>query len=960
MRKIAWFLFLLVTPILFSVTAVAQIGAIMDYCNLGAAQAKTSGLQSSNYLQGVIPSCTVTVYLTGTTTLATIYADSSSTPLTNPFTATTAGQWIFYTAIGQGYDVVLSGGISPNTYPAPVTLTGLYANYNFMFDCVAFGCVSTTITGKQTLAGPLAWTGGNTGTPAVTTLANLGGISSIQATTQSMAGGLSIAGNLSAVNATISGNESVGGQINSSQTELNNSNPSGSVVSIKNFNASGWLENNPSSLISNPTPTASTASAGSTATFILSAAWHLITGEITVKVGSSGTAYVVGPGFSSLTISAMAALINANPNIVSASVTASVSGNNLILTGPVGSSGSTTLIITGTVLNEITPIATTASAGTTSITLNQTCSATGFDSTNAGVQYGNQKIYIAGAGSSGVNYIGTVTACTGSTATISPAISTSVTNAIMHHDETNAFQSAITSLASTGGKISIPNGYYRVNGPLQDTSYANAIIEWPQVAYLSNPVNLAGIPIELEGTSVPTPGCTYCTVIQTDQISGNMFGAYNYTAGGSQPFTNIGVTLKNIVLRAYPNQSIQLFDGSNIVYLIAENVEADSGASLINVPSPQWPTSTNGNGIIYPHIGNNVINIANNVWSSGMYYGLVASEHTTVLNASGNTNHDGIVFNGGTTSPSYFSGNGISVVEYWCQGCYHTASVISPSFITAVRIDSEEGSTGYTDWYDPSGYAHGLATIYSIEPPQIVNASADMQLIDCYILSYLKVPCTYSTGIASKSYFSSSAAVNHNANGQIAGSLTQGLYIGSTSVTNGISAALGVSRANPTLASTGNDQSDGVGINISGFWQGTSTGVPLYLGYSYNSTAPWLTINNGVATASVGLDAPAITATGLTTGTNIGAQHEVTINSTPSTIATLTLVGGLTFVNAWNTTTGGNGWWLVGWSQSGTATVISSYNGTGLTIAFTVSTSNLQMAATGASQVLQADVVSLL
>ena len=114
--------------ILFAASPLfAQTAAITNYCLLGAKQAITSGLDSTNYLQGVIPSCTVTVYLTGTTTLATIYADKSSTALTNPFTADVDGSWLIFAAVNQGYDVVLSGGISPNVYPSPVTLTDVFA-----------------------------------------------------------------------------------------------------------------------------------------------------------------------------------------------------------------------------------------------------------------------------------------------------------------------------------------------------------------------------------------------------------------------------------------------------------------------------------------------------------------------------------------------------------------------------------------------------------------------------------------------------------------------------------------------------------------------------------------------------------------------------------------------------------------------------------------------------------------
>jgi hypothetical protein len=101
---------------------------ITGYCNLGGSHASVSGLQSTNWLQGIIPGCTVSVYLHGLPTLATIYADDNNTPLSNPFTANApsspnSGAWIFWAATAQCYDVVGSGGVPPNNYPQPVTLT---------------------------------------------------------------------------------------------------------------------------------------------------------------------------------------------------------------------------------------------------------------------------------------------------------------------------------------------------------------------------------------------------------------------------------------------------------------------------------------------------------------------------------------------------------------------------------------------------------------------------------------------------------------------------------------------------------------------------------------------------------------------------------------------------------------------------------------------------------------------
>lgn len=76
----------------------------------GNVPVNTQGEVSTNVVQGSFPGCTVTVYLAGTLTLATIYGDNLQppTPLTNPFLASANGYWDFYAASGR-YDVNFSG-----------------------------------------------------------------------------------------------------------------------------------------------------------------------------------------------------------------------------------------------------------------------------------------------------------------------------------------------------------------------------------------------------------------------------------------------------------------------------------------------------------------------------------------------------------------------------------------------------------------------------------------------------------------------------------------------------------------------------------------------------------------------------------------------------------------------------------------------------------------------------------
>ncbi len=94
------------------------------WCELGGEVVMGPGSsQSTTKVQRSFPSCLVNVYLSGTSTHASIYSDSSGTPLGNPFTATSKGYWSFFGQNGN-YDVTISGaGIS-----APFTFGSILFN----------------------------------------------------------------------------------------------------------------------------------------------------------------------------------------------------------------------------------------------------------------------------------------------------------------------------------------------------------------------------------------------------------------------------------------------------------------------------------------------------------------------------------------------------------------------------------------------------------------------------------------------------------------------------------------------------------------------------------------------------------------------------------------------------------------------------------------------------------------
>jgi hypothetical protein len=112
MRRI---LYLLVMLLCSASYAYANDNA-QGWCEQGATLVITSGLTSTTNVQGSFPACTISVYVHGGS-LATIYSDNNNTPLANPFSAQTNGQWSFYSASGR-FDITMSGGglSSPVTY----------------------------------------------------------------------------------------------------------------------------------------------------------------------------------------------------------------------------------------------------------------------------------------------------------------------------------------------------------------------------------------------------------------------------------------------------------------------------------------------------------------------------------------------------------------------------------------------------------------------------------------------------------------------------------------------------------------------------------------------------------------------------------------------------------------------------------------------------------------------------
>jgi hypothetical protein len=120
---------LLLLLVLMPSIAFGQNTKVQGYCQDGGKTVSVQGATSTTKVQQSFPSCTITIYNSGTLVLATIYSDSAGTAKANPFTAASNGYYFFYGPQGTEYDVRQSGGglASPVTLGAmvaPVTSSG--------------------------------------------------------------------------------------------------------------------------------------------------------------------------------------------------------------------------------------------------------------------------------------------------------------------------------------------------------------------------------------------------------------------------------------------------------------------------------------------------------------------------------------------------------------------------------------------------------------------------------------------------------------------------------------------------------------------------------------------------------------------------------------------------------------------------------------------------------------------
>lgn len=347
-----------------------------------------------------------------------------------------------------------------------------------------------------------------------------------------------------------------------------------------------------------------------------------------------------------------------------------------------------------------------AGSATTTTTVGSTTAGTSVVVASASTWAVSQGIYIAGAGAGGANYVGTVTGIAGTTFTISPATSTTVSSGTtVQHDDTAAFQAAINAL-TTGGNIVVPNGYYRLNAPQQTINGLSVVLALPTIAENAALATNPFITIQLTGQQDPTVNLTNTlqggAVLDTDENTGNFIGG----AGASSTFTGVYLSLKNLIVRTPQNPAITAINASLVGGLHLENVIVDvlgEGTFYASVPS-----NSNGIGVIAPAPGSGNLSLFENLKVFGYYTGIELFDHAYLDYAAFGYDNIAIEVGNSVSNGAHGVGGNYVDVEQCPYGIVPIPSVGGWFNITNYDFEHDAGTfASVADLYDPNNLLSG-------------------------------------------------------------------------------------------------------------------------------------------------------------------------------------------------------------------------------------------------------------
>ena len=262
-------------------------------------------------------------------------------------------------------------------------------------------------------------------------------------------------------------------------------------------------------------------------------------------------------------------------------------------------------------------------------------------------------------------------------------------------DYSIALQQAINDLSTAGGGViylQCPSTY-ELNGPLQDTSGANAVITMPRVALDAAPsvgISIVGCTSPLGLLGVSTAGSTF----QSNVATGNLFGGFIST-GPFGGMVNTELYLYNLtILNSQANPGAVMVNASYFAAFTANNVFISSAA-------PGTPTNTTSAGILMPVGGNDLRNQLKNVAINGFATPYRLGEHTNFDSLLASNSINCYVFDSKSTQ-----GNGVAGTYLWQQLCTNMiAGGTSPTVLNVNLADSEVATANFC--FDPSNMLYG-------------------------------------------------------------------------------------------------------------------------------------------------------------------------------------------------------------------------------------------------------------
>lgn len=350
-------------------------------------------------------------------------------------------------------------------------------------------------------------------------------------------------------------------------------------------------------------------------------------------------------------------------------------------------------------------------SGINTTTVGTTAPGTSVVVTSASSWAPNEGIYIAGAGAAGAPYTGKATVIAGTTFTLTPATSTSVSaGALVKHDDTAGWLAGFAAIdalpAPYIGTLYAPCSVSNVNGPLLQTSGANAILPVPLQPNYGAQLDL----IDIEGCG-PTGGHGSISGWASDLMLGNIIGGFDSaTGGGYAPFTNVDLIVNNMAM-SLPNNSGAI--GINATAML----EATVTNSSVVFGGGSNPSNTTSAGITMPAILNAFDLYLDKDTIAGAYNAVIGTEHTSIgrLYLENSTNCLKID-NGTNTNDAHgsigYNGNGLHADHIWMGNCVNGVvggSSVYGSVFTIDHLDME--NTSGNGFLDPSGVLQGYAMV---------------------------------------------------------------------------------------------------------------------------------------------------------------------------------------------------------------------------------------------------------